>query len=279
MSKSRIENWRERSADKGCSIGQLVNQEYDQPDNLVVLVTGNNQPPASLAGMVKAYAKKRKRAISVDVNSANHTYTIPGYADNLEIAIQRATDGRPVDLLGGHSLGGLVAMELASRRPELIKQVGLMATVPRGLPSQPISYSTAANMLRPSWYEGIARRYPTYDEGSDAVQPEVETKIGMFASLRQSLAYTIDVTTQANPFLATQNHTQPTIVIGAKNDKYVPIGNIRALGRRPNTVWIELDGDHYDHMFPLDQSAETVECLEYGSKQLQQGFRGELLDM
>jgi len=81
------------------------------------------------------------RVVAVDLpghgHLADHSFTVTGASDQLALVIEEATGGHAVVV--GLSLGGYVAMDLAARRPELVRGLVLSGatTEPVGVAATP----------------------------------------------------------------------------------------------------------------------------------------------
>jgi pimeloyl-ACP methyl ester carboxylesterase len=135
----------------------------------IVLVHGTRLTRAAWTAQLEALSDAY-RVIALDLpghgSLTDRTFTLDGAADELARVIELAAGGRAVVV--GLSLGGYVAMDLASRRPELIRGLVLSGATqePIGLRARPyLALAWAIDRLGPRGMDRLNRwffrtRYP-----------------------------------------------------------------------------------------------------------------------
>lgn len=177
--------------------------------------------------------------------------------DELVWAIGRSS----VNVLG-YSHGGLVAQELAYRRPHRVDRLMLCATTP-GIPSVPPNPFTAWLMLTPARYYnrrvaaaivpliagGRTRRNPS------VLRDQLDRRLSHAPSLR-GYAHQLYATSvwSSHPWL--RRIGQDTLVIHGDNDPLVPLANARYLARSIPGATLRIMPDA-GHLLLLDQAPEA----------------------
>ena len=195
-----------------------------------------------------------------DSDKPDEPYTIPGMADDAAGLLDQLGLG-PAHVLGV-SMGGMIAQELALRRPELVRGLVLACTTLGGAAQVPMSLATmqAITSLRqdvpPEEALLLAMQYavsPTYfrraqDELRRIVAWRLEKPTPRHAWIRQwNAGAAHDAADRAGLIQA------PTLVLAGDEDLIVPLENARLLAARlPNARLEVFPGG--GHLFFVEQA-------------------------
>lgn len=114
----------------------LAYEEAGRGDPPLLFVHGWSCNRAFFAPQLEHFSRRR-RCVGVDLRGHGESdkpeqdYTMEGFADDLAWLTGRLGLERPVVI--GHSMGGLVALVLAARRPELVRAIVMVDGATRGL--------------------------------------------------------------------------------------------------------------------------------------------------
>jgi pimeloyl-ACP methyl ester carboxylesterase len=103
----------------------LYYEEAGAGDPAMVFVHGWTGDHTQFGPQVEHFSR-RQRAVVVDMRGHGHSdatrpFDIPTFSDDVAWLCERLALDRPVVV--GHSMGGMIAVELAARRPELVRAV------------------------------------------------------------------------------------------------------------------------------------------------------------
>lgn len=241
---------------------------------VAVLVHGVNGWHRTWWRVGPALAERGWRVIAVDQRGHGRSPRIRGaatvddIADDLEAAIERHAPP-PVDLLVGHSLGAVVSMRLALRRPDIARRLVLedppsidraadeefFASLRNGVraakedPEGEVARELAEN---PRWLEEDARQNV---EGRALADAE-----GIVASLRRPRPFAV--------MEAAADLEIPTLFLLADGERSVLLGQARERLRQtlPASCRIrELDSGHTIHRDRFDEYLQAI--LEWASEE------------
>jgi pimeloyl-ACP methyl ester carboxylesterase len=219
-----------------------------------------------------ALAERGWRVIAVDQRGHGQSprvagaATIDDLADDLEAAIERHATP-PVDLLVGHSLGAVVSMRLALRRPDIARRLVLEdppsidrasdeefftsirdgVRAARETPESEVARELAEN---PTWHEGDARQNV---EGRAMADAE-----GIVASLRRPRPFAV--------MEAAADLRVPTLFLLADEERSVLLGAARARLHETLAPGCEIrafDSGHTIHRDRFDEYLAAI--LEWAS--------------
>lgn len=214
-----------------------------------------------------ALAERGWRVIAVDQRGHGRSprvtgvATIDDLADDLEAAIERHA-APPVDLLVGHSLGAVVSMRLALRRPEIARRVVLedppsidraadeefFTSIRNGVraaietPEAEVSRELAEN---PRWQEGDARQNV---EGRAMADAE-----GIVTSLRRPRPFAV--------MEAAADLRVPTLFLLADDERSVLLGEARERLRTTLAAGCRIREFDSGHTIHRDRLEEYLEAL------------------
>ena len=249
--------------------------EPDPTAPVAVLVHGVNGWHRTWWRVGPALAERGWRVIAVDQRGHGRSLRIVGaatiddVADDLEAAIERHATP-PIDLLVGHSLGAVVSMRLALRRPGIARRLVLEdpPSVDRAAPADEDFFASLRDGVRaaketpaaeierelaenPRWLEEDARQNV---EGRAMADAE-----GIVASLRNPRPFAV--------MEAAADLEVPTLFLLADDDRSVLLGPARDRLRKtlPAASRIrELESGHTIHRDRFDEYLAAI--LEWASQ-------------
>lgn len=157
--------------------------------------------------------------------------TIEGHVSD----ILRHLEAKEIDqfFLVGHSMGGMIAQQLAATVPDRIEGLVLYGTGPRGaLPDRFESIATSRARLRAGGAAATARRIAAtwFRRGSEAAAFDLCAQIGAKAGLQAALAG-LDAMESWNGEANLDSFAMPTLVIWGDGDRSYSWPQIEALWR------------------------------------------------
>ena len=165
-----------------------------------------------------------------------------------------------LDVLG-HSMGGMVALELAHRAPEQVGRLVLCNTA-AGLPIvpalNPLAYGAVltpfrSRLLVSAAAGGRTARDPALTKTMADSRPDRPSWTGLWRQLYATPGWS------GWPWLHRVSH--PTLVVAGSKDPLIPAANSRLLAwRMPNATLRIVDGG--GHMLAIDQPEELAELIE-----------------
>jgi pimeloyl-ACP methyl ester carboxylesterase len=152
----------------------------------------------------------------------------------------------------GHSLGGVIAQQMAILAPHRIRSLGLLCTYARGRSA--ISFNPAdlwLNMRTAIGTQAMRRRAffelvtdPARNISEENIL-ELESVFGRnLAALPRNAMAQVFALMRWNLGKGLSIPEIPTLVISATNDRVAPVAEGRLLAERWNTEWIEVAGGH-----------------------------------
>jgi pimeloyl-ACP methyl ester carboxylesterase len=216
---------------------------------------------------------QRARTVTVDNRGAGRSdkppgpYSIERFADDAACVILSL--GVEAAHVVGHSMGGYIALTLASRHPHLVRSLTLVGTSGGGHQAEPVPQSTqdawavsadlspeqfARRTMPLSFSRGWPKRHPERFEQLLAARLQFPTPSAawkaQFAACERYLEQGIDPNTI---------HA-PALVIHGSDDRIVPVENGRLLAQTLEQVeYLELAG--VGHLPFLEDPQEFVEQL------------------
>lgn len=140
----------------------LVYTERGAGDPPLLLVHGILCDVRYVAPQLEYFARTH-RTVAVDLrghgqsDAPDQPYTIDGYADDLAWVSEQLQLGPAVVV--GHSLGGIVAIDLAARRPDLVRGVVALDSVLVPGPDRAVVMTALLARLRTADYRPALREY------------------------------------------------------------------------------------------------------------------------
>lgn len=229
------------------------------------------------SGLMKDLAEKlsnRFRVHLVDLpghgaSRSNGTpFNLPQTADDIVDAIKAKVTGKAVWL--GWSLGGLVALSIAEKYPQLVSQLVLLA-------------STPAFVKQDGWQHAVDKQ--VFENFSEELQDDLKATITRFLSLqvrgtedsRQALKRLRDIVfvrgmpsqhvltdgltiLKQTDLRQSFNHIKiPVLLLGGERDTLVPPGALHELGKHGNVETCIIDkAGHAPFLSHLNQCAEAI---------------------
>lgn len=188
---------------------------------------------------------------------------MPGLADMVSALLDELSEER-LDVLGV-SWGGVVAQELALRRPERIRRLVLACTTPGlgGIPGHPLALLWLSSPLRhrmPGFQSMAGFSYGGALRHDEAlVRRLAETRRRNPPTIKGYLAQLMAITGWTSlPRLHRIPH--PTLVMSGDDDPIIPLGNARILAARiPRSRLHVVRGG--GHMFLFDEARSSAATI------------------
>ncbi|MEJ8561948.1 alpha/beta hydrolase [Yoonia sp. GPGPB17] len=177
--------------------------------------------------------------------------TVEAFADYL------AEDVKPDTILVGHSLGGMVAMELAVKMPEKVAALILIESVPTA--SDGFAQKMVAGFARlfvrltpPKWLARLS-------SAGQAEEVRAELNKQLSQHTRASLAATMDAAAAYDGRKRLAQIKTPTLIIVASQNKSTHSGALLASQHIPTATLIELSGGH---ILYVDNPVQMLRAIE-----------------
>lgn len=196
-------------------------------------------------------------------DSAPAPMTFPGLAERLAAAVSETGAAAHVC---GHSMGGMIALELAATRPELVRSLILCNTTPAfggrddSFKTQFVSARlapldegrTMAEIARPSMASSV---------GKDADPADIDFLATLMAETpEQAYRHAIECLVTFNQRDALEGLTMPVLCIGGTDDQAAPARTMEKMAAKiPDARCHILPGGH---MTPVEHSAEVNALIE-----------------
>jgi pimeloyl-ACP methyl ester carboxylesterase len=203
----------------------------------VVLVHGLGCDRSFMAPQFEALSGQH-RVVAVDLrghgrsSKPEQAYTITGFADDLRWVLDELAAERPVVV--GHSMGGLVALELAARQPERLAGIVMLDSAVLPPPHVHTSVRAVIAALKTADYRAVGRSFfanafflPTDDE-----QRKEAIVAAMVATPQHVMASAFEGIFAWDGASAAERCTVPLLYIGSTQ----PRGDITRLGELCSTV-------------------------------------------
>ncbi|MDQ1487789.1 MAG: hypothetical protein QOJ23_303 [Actinomycetota bacterium] len=229
-----------------------------------------------------ARLERRFRVVRIDNRGTGWSRTAPApftIGDLAEDAAEvlRAIGGAPATVVG-HSMGGLIAQEMALRSPDLVTGLVLVATrppAPHHIPAPPPVLERELGRLlgvpprgqpldryfrtlwEPQCAPGFADRHP--ERLAELIAQVLQRPAPRAAVVHQLRA--IAAWTATGPLASI---TAPTVVVHGELDELMPVGNGMRLARfLPDARYVELPG--VGHLVPLEAPGRLADAIEAGT--------------
>ncbi|MEO8105667.1 MAG: alpha/beta hydrolase [Candidatus Saccharibacteria bacterium] len=269
MIKSTEATWITHTSLNGTVIGGFESNSQKQTAPLV-LIPGIGGKVSSLKLTARALHDRGLTATSFDTSEAHgklgSAKTMSEYGRLLIEAVDEEwDDGRPIDVIG-HSWGGILAQEIAVTYPDRVRKLGLLSTLPGGVPYSTISPSVMLAMMRPGrslerlreigskLYGGDFRDNPDLIESLEIAH---EVDAGSYRR-QNGAAFLSAWSSLANQI---KHIKADTLVMGGSDDPITPFRNSEILHGRiadSHLVRVEAGG----HMFAMSRADYTADIID-----------------
>ena len=165
----------------------------------------------------------------------------------------------------GHSLGGVIAQQMAVLAPHRITSLGLLCTYARGRSAISLHPADIWLNMRTAIGTQAMRRRAFFELVSDPVRDtseenilELESVFGRnLAALPRNAMAQVFALARWNLGKDLGSPDTPALVVSASNDRVAPVAEGPLLAERWNTEWVEVAGGH---AVPI-QGAERINSL------------------
>jgi 3-oxoadipate enol-lactonase len=211
----------------------------------------------------------RYRVVTFDNRGVGRTDKPPGAYPIATMADDAAVVLRAAALESAHvfgiSMGGMIAQELALRRPDLVRSLILGCTScggPEAIPAEPAVLSVLSARAAMTPEEGVRAMVPfIYDASTprERVEDDLRIRLRSFPAAESYLA-------QLQGVFSWGSHSRlnsivvPTLIIHGENDQLIPPENAKILAKAINGSRL-LMIDSASHIFPTDQPEQTMEAI------------------
>ncbi|MBC7943568.1 alpha/beta hydrolase [Candidatus Saccharibacteria bacterium] len=256
--------WTTELTDNGSVIGSFKEGLWNDEKTPIVLIPGIGENANSLFLLANSLRKldQETEVVTIDSRRARNRLgraaSIGAYGRLLkDAAAKHLGDDRPI-VLGGHSLGGLVAQDRALNDPDWIEALVLMSTFPLGMPPFRPDLSTRLKMASFVFAPEHLDRYAVDLFGGDFCNKDqlfetlgMSHEVDKEAFLRQIIALgALAARSLTVIHDRPENIAARTLVICGTNDPVVPHQNsLRLHELLPNSSLVLMpEGGHMPHL-------------------------------
>lgn len=269
MNKPLESTWTTHPTANGTIVGSFEGNSHEQVAPLV-FIPGIGGKVSSLKLTAQALHARGRTATTFDTSEASgrsgSAKTMRDYGRLLLGAIdEEFDDGRRIDIIG-HSWGGILAQEMAVSYPDRVRKLGLLSTLPGGVPFSTLSPSVVLAMMRPD--RSIDR---LRDIGGNLYGGDFRTDPDLIESLE--IAHEVDTVSygrqngaaflSAWSSLASQIRRikSATLIMGGTDDPITPFRNSEIIHDRiPNSSLVRVEAG--GHMFAMSRADYTAGVID-----------------
>jgi pimeloyl-ACP methyl ester carboxylesterase len=215
----------------------------------------------SVLGGLHERARDRRRVVGVDLrgfgdsDAPEQPYTIASYADDLAFVAQALDLERPIVV--GHSMGGMIALDLAARYPDQVSAAIIlegMVVAPEAVAGLP----PVLEGVRQDGYQAFAARLMAFLAGPHIDPAARERLVASILNCRQRVLISAMEGILAFDSVAAAAHVKCSLLYVGTGARYADLERFRQLC--PQLVTGQLVGcGHYFPLEVLDQLDPMIE--------------------